>query len=696
VNGLAPFGNDLIAVGDFDRAGSVAVSNIAAWNGTSWRALDGGLFASDGFPNVMSVRTAVALDDTSLYVGGSFDVAGTDSVPANYIARWNGTTWYPADAGTDGLVEELVEYRGNLLAVGSFETASSLTASRVAMFDGTLWSAFGIGLDGPAHAVAVLGDDFVVGGFFTKATTSASATIVSPNVVRWSHADQAWEAMGEGLRGEVLDVAVFDGDVYAAGLFESGYGAFTFETADSTGDVGQSASLGVDRSDRWHVAYYDAGAGDLKYAVRSAAGEWTTETVDAAGNVGEFCSLAVTDGGTPHIAYYDASNEDVKYARKVAGTWTLQTLPSTLPMAPGSRGKYCSIALGPGDLPVVAFYHADSMDVRVATQRTGATWTIRPVDRRPEGTDELGIQTAVGVAPDGTEHVAYFTMSPVAGDRGRNLYHAQRAPLDTARYVTETRRVATGSRGLRGYDPAIFVDHLGVAHFVFQGLLSNNGRPYYATKLPSGLYSNLQVTAIASPPTSGFDPSIAVGGDGTIFVSYQFDGALALSSREPGASAFTPRTLTANVGVGATSIRLVNGQTPRIAYYRGTGGNLATAAQGLDTNARRVARFDEASGTWVGLGDASDAGLDWWARTLLSRNGTLLVGGAFTEAGGVDARRIAGWNGSGWDIVTAAFDGVDPDSHVWALVPFRGSVIAAGEFSFADGGPGNYIVDLGL
>jgi hypothetical protein len=453
-------------------------------------------------------------------------------------------------------------------------------------------------------------------------------------------------------------------------------------------------SFDVDRSDRWHAAYYDAGTQDLKYAVRDVAGAWTIETVDATGDVGSYCDLEVTAAGTPHIAYYDATNREIKYARKVAGNWTLLGLPQD--QSGGSRGQHCSIALTPGDLPIIGFYHADSTDTRVASQGAGATWRIRKVDRRPEARDPLGIQTVVAVARDGTEHVAYFTLSPVVGVTGRNLFHAERAPGDTTTFRPEARQVGVSDRG---QDPSMALDEAGAAHFSFQGLAAGAGRVYYASKLSTGQYLNL----LASPahslgPNTALHSSIAVGSDGAIYIGYEFGGALALSIREAGQAGFptVATLLSEDVDVGAVSVALFEGSTPRIAFYDALNGDVEVAARGLDTNARRIARYDEASQTWLGLGSGEATGLDWWARALLVDGNRLLVGGAFTQAGPVDVSRMAEWNGSAWSNVTSAFDSVDPDSHIWSMIVFRGSVIAGGEFTFTEGGPGNYLVNLGL
>lgn len=74
-------------------------------------------------------------------------------------------------------------------------------------------------------------------------------------------------------------------------------------------------SLKMDSQGQPHVAYYDAGLGVLKYAVRTSLG-WRTEVVDRSGNVGMYPSLCLDAGDHAYIAYYDVSNNTLKLARE--------------------------------------------------------------------------------------------------------------------------------------------------------------------------------------------------------------------------------------------------------------------------------------------------------------------------------------------------------------------------------------------
>ena len=55
-------------------------------------------------------------------------------------------------------------------------------------------------------------------------------------------------------------------------------------------------------------------------------GDWETETVDESGWVGIDPMIAVDIEDNPHIAYYDQGNHDLKYAYFDGNSWTVETV----------------------------------------------------------------------------------------------------------------------------------------------------------------------------------------------------------------------------------------------------------------------------------------------------------------------------------------------------------------------------------
>lgn len=81
-------------------AGSVALQNIARWDGSSWSDVLGGVSGTG-----VTVHALAVFDDGSgaaLYIAGRFTAAGGSH--ATNIARWNGVSWSSVGGGLQGQV----------------------------------------------------------------------------------------------------------------------------------------------------------------------------------------------------------------------------------------------------------------------------------------------------------------------------------------------------------------------------------------------------------------------------------------------------------------------------------------------------------------------------------------------------------------------------------------------------------------
>jgi len=202
VTALAVLPNgDLVAGGNFALAGGIAVNNIARWNGSAWLPIGTGF--SNG-TSAASVLALAVLPGGDLVAGGQFTRAGGN--PAINIARWDGATWSPMGAGMTGLPTPavyclLVLPNGELIAGGRFYYADSVNVNSIARWNGTVWSPLGTGVSGPepsfprVHALALLPDgQLAVAGYFGLA-----GGVPANNVARWDGSD--WFPLAEGVSG---------------------------------------------------------------------------------------------------------------------------------------------------------------------------------------------------------------------------------------------------------------------------------------------------------------------------------------------------------------------------------------------------------------------------------------------------------------------------------------------------------------
>ncbi|MFD2720828.1 hypothetical protein ACFST9_19055 [Hymenobacter monticola] len=243
INALAVAANgDVYVGGYFTQAGGGAANYIAKWNGSAWNSLGSG--SANGLNGEVSALVVGSNGD--VYVGGSFTQAG--GLPANYIARWNGSAWSSVGAGPSNGVNYFVRAlavagNGDLYVGGNFSQAGGVTANNVARWNGATWSSLGTGgangVDVGVMALAVVGNSEVyVGGYFTQAGGMAANYIAKWNGTTWS-------SLGTGLNSSVLGLAVAgNGNVYVGGSFTQAGGVPANRVARWDGTIWNSLGTG--------------------------------------------------------------------------------------------------------------------------------------------------------------------------------------------------------------------------------------------------------------------------------------------------------------------------------------------------------------------------------------------------------------------------------------------------------------------
>ena len=112
--------------GGFSVVGDVIANHIAKWDGSSWSALGAGMGDWYHYPLV----AALAVSGSDLYVGGEFTRAGGS--PADYVARWHGSSWSALGSGLNDWVNALAVTNGELYVGGDFLTAGGKVSPYVA------------------------------------------------------------------------------------------------------------------------------------------------------------------------------------------------------------------------------------------------------------------------------------------------------------------------------------------------------------------------------------------------------------------------------------------------------------------------------------------------------------------------------------------------------------------------------------
>ena len=214
----AGFGPSLYAGGYFSTAGGVTINQIARLSGGTWIPLGSGMAFGGGNPLVSAMTVFDDGTGPALYAAGQFTSAG--GVPANNIAKWNGTAWSALGGGLTGIgttgpawVSSLAVYNDGtgpaLYVGGQFTQAGGIPGLNFAKWNGSTWSGpgggvFG-GVPGGVYAMRVFDDLtgpklYLTGSFAQAGTTAAS------NIARWN--GTSFEALGSGLQGATLGASI--------------------------------------------------------------------------------------------------------------------------------------------------------------------------------------------------------------------------------------------------------------------------------------------------------------------------------------------------------------------------------------------------------------------------------------------------------------------------------------------------------
>ena len=196
---LAIYNGDLVAGGNFTQAGGVAANYIARWNGSSWAPLGSGLTASVG---------ALANYNGELVAAGGF--SSVNGSPFNRIARWNGIQWSALGTGVDGDIRGMAVFQGELVVGGLFQSAGGQSAVNIARWNGAIWAELGSGTDDWVQTLAVFNNELIAGGNFANAGGIAAA-----HIARWNGSD--WSAVGSGVDFNVFGLKEYNGALVAGG-----------------------------------------------------------------------------------------------------------------------------------------------------------------------------------------------------------------------------------------------------------------------------------------------------------------------------------------------------------------------------------------------------------------------------------------------------------------------------------------------
>ncbi|MFZ4574644.1 MAG: hypothetical protein ACOYN0_09620 [Phycisphaerales bacterium] len=95
-------------------APDLRLNSVGTWDGSNFGALGDGLTA----PGVKAICRRVVGGSEQIFIGGSFQSAGTSGIP--YLAKYENGDWSQPLPGINGRVRQIHPYQGGLVIVGDF------------------------------------------------------------------------------------------------------------------------------------------------------------------------------------------------------------------------------------------------------------------------------------------------------------------------------------------------------------------------------------------------------------------------------------------------------------------------------------------------------------------------------------------------------------------------------------------------
>lgn len=171
---MAAFDNEIYIGGDFQSVAGLRANQIVKWDGISWDTLSSELKAFD--------INSIAVQGSNIYVAGMI----YEPEEIHGIACWNGSAWLPLGEGINGSVSAIAVDDSDIYVGGFFGSAGNINAKSIARWDGNTWHDVGGGVNGTISAIAILDNDIYVGGILIVQEPSTQ-TILPNGMVTIGH-----------------------------------------------------------------------------------------------------------------------------------------------------------------------------------------------------------------------------------------------------------------------------------------------------------------------------------------------------------------------------------------------------------------------------------------------------------------------------------------------------------------------------
>lgn len=227
--------------------------------------------------------------------------------------------------------------------------------------------------------------------------------------------------------------------------------------------------------------------------------------LDSADTVGWHTSIAIGSDNLPIISYYDATNVDLKVAHCLNSACT--TL-SPLSIIDTVGGQGTAIAIGGDNLPIIAYYNNSDDDLKIVhcTTIDCSSWdTPQTLD----SAGDVGEFPSITIGSDGFPIVSYYDRT----NADLKVVHCTNVIC-----TTWNTPVATDTTGSVGYYTSIAIGTDDLPVISYYDITNGNLKLAHCMTATCSTVDTL--TAIDETGIVGSYASMAIGGDGYPIISY--------------------------------------------------------------------------------------------------------------------------------------------------------------------------------
>ncbi|MBC8078595.1 MAG: hypothetical protein H7Y32_21140, partial [Chloroflexales bacterium] len=599
---------------------------------------------------------------------GSFDTSGyaltlgANGAPrfvpaaANAVAGdegWDDRFGTPGTYNVTNLYAMAAAPNGDVYVGGWFRSIPGVTSSGILRWDGNRWHALGEGIRGGGenvYAIALRDNLVYVAGDFTNA-----GDVAANDIAVWD--GQSWAAVGDGTGPRLSSYGSFEeGYLYAAAVAPNGdlYVGGRFNQID---DV---AANGVARWDGqgWHAL------GKGIYELSDAEG---AEPMDA-----WVYALAISDDGALYAGGRFNRAGELKanaVARWDGSAWSALGSGLRTESDYETNGDVRALAVGNGVLYAGGqFARAGGVNAKNIAAWNGSAWSALGSGLAEQYESSPPV---LSLALDGATLYAGGEFDSAGGKSIKGLARwngsAWSAVGDGANVISHSsdviaRTIAIGADGLFA---AGQIDQVGT-RYVF-GIARWDGQNWDSLGYGVATYGD-------SPAEIR---SIAIDDAGRVYIAGFISQVAGIQVSNV---AMWDGAEWNDLGGGVKGGNNYVSAVLAVGDEVFVGGDFSQAGELPTTN---IARWTISTQTWSAVGTGIDGGV----RALAFGDGLLFAGGGFDNAGGVEAKDLASWDGAKWSGLAGDFEifeifdtGNEAGTYVNALAYANGRIYAGGYF----------------